>query len=215
MLAELVGWYTGREENRRRYPRIKKDYNAEYSLGADRWAVLHGIDLSGGGMCVVSEHIIPNVTFDVRVMLGDREISLRVRPVWNATTNYKGRILPTYGMQFVSVGAEDWETIITWITGDDPTKSEGFAAIQMSDVEVGHLIPAVIRDDLLDALTRRSRFDPRKPLPVQYDYAGIGRHNGRAVHKLTLHSKVHNGAREIRYSTQFRVSEMGEVIVIS
>ncbi|MBV8424840.1 MAG: PilZ domain-containing protein [Candidatus Eremiobacteraeota bacterium] len=214
MLAELVGWYTGRDENRRRYPRIKKDYDAEYSIGGDHWLPLHGVDLSGGGMCVVSEHLIANVTFDVRMNLNGRNVRLSVHPVWNTTTNYKGKLLPTYGLQFIRISAEDWEAMIQWITGDDPTKAEDHAAVHMNDFEVDHMIPADFRKRLLRELTSRSRFNPKAPLPVAFDYAGVAHHNGHAMHRLILHSKVKAASGEMRFSTRFLISESGEEVVV-
>ena len=214
MLADLVGWYTGRDENRRRYPRVKFEFEAEYSLGGNHWLPLHGIDLSGGGFCGVSEHPIPNVNLEVRMNLGGRSMTLHVRPVWNAPTSSRGRVFHTYGMQFVSVEAEDWEAIIRWITGgDDPEKAEGLAAIHMSDADVLHLIPAELRKHLLDELVTLSRYDPKGSLPVQYDYAGVNHHDGHAMHKLILHSGLKSDSKLMRFSTQFLISESGEITV--
>ena len=213
MLAELVGWYTGRDENRRRYPRVKFEFEAEYSLDGHHWQALQGIDLSGGGFCGVSEHPIPNVALDIRLNLGGRHMTLHVRPVWNATSSFRGRVLHTYGMQFVSIEAEDWEAIIHWITGDDPTKAEGLAAIHMSDHDVLHLIPAELRKHLLDELASRSRYDPKSPEPVQYDYAGVSHHDGHAMHKMILHSGTRTDSKMMRFSTQFLIGESGEIIV--
>src|SRR5208283_6057333 len=107
------------------------------------------------------------------------------------------------------VEAEDWEAIIEWITGDDATQAEGLAAIHMSDVDVMHLIPAEIRKNLLDELASRSRFDPKAPLPVQFDYAGVNHHDGHAMHKLILHSGTRSASKVVRFSTQFLISESG------
>jgi len=64
MFAELVGWYTGSERNRRRYPRVKRDFDVEYTLDGSRWDVAQGVDLSGGGMCMISFRTIMQDAFD-------------------------------------------------------------------------------------------------------------------------------------------------------
>src|SRR5579885_3545386 len=105
MLAELVGWYAGQEQNRRRYPRVRRDYQAKYSVNGGRtWDALRGVDLGGGGMCAISTRTINDIVFDVTLQL-DEEIPVRVHPVWNSEVKEGEKTVYCYGMQFMSVDA--------------------------------------------------------------------------------------------------------------
>ena len=192
---------------------MRKDYEAEYSRGGAQWYRVQGVDLSGGGMCVLSETEISMVALRIRMTLDGREVNLRAQPVWNSTLTHNRKPMHCYGMQFASISAEDWGTIIRWITGDEPSKTEELAAIRMSATEVVQLLPFEFRKRLLEELAKLSRFDPRAPAPVQFDYGGVAVHEGTAMHKLTLHSRMKNGSRENLFTTRFLVDERGERII--
>ena len=89
MFAALTGWYTGCERNRRRYPRVKRDFDIEYTLDGERWDFAEGVDLSGGGMCMISYRAIPRDTFEARIDVGGRMVPMRVRKVWSTTTSHQ------------------------------------------------------------------------------------------------------------------------------
>jgi hypothetical protein len=58
-----------------------------------------------------------------------------------------------------------------------------------------------------------SRYDPKGAVPVEYDYAGVSHHEGHAMHKLILHSGMKSDSKLMRFSTQFLISEAGEITV--
>ena len=52
MLPELLAWFTGKEVNRRKFPRLRKPYRATYTLDGKSQRPAIGLDISGGGACV-------------------------------------------------------------------------------------------------------------------------------------------------------------------
>ena len=214
MFAELVGWYTGRDLNRRRYPRVKRNFDVESSLGRDDRSRVQGVDLSGGGMCLISQDVLPNAIFDARINLDSRLIGLKVLPIWNAVVHADGKDVRYHGLQFVAVDAEDWVAIIHWITGEDLSKLERLEELTLNPVEVVKFLPSEFRKRLLNELEKRSRLDPNEPLPVQFDYGGVVDYDGSAMHRFTLHSKMRSDSKETRFSTRLLVDESAEHIVV-
>jgi hypothetical protein len=216
MLAELVGWYAGNEENRRRYPRVKREYPAEYSFDGGRsWRPLRGQDLSGGGMCVYSDREIPPVIVDVAMTLGDRKVRLKALPVWNTEVTQGYKRVRCYGLQFTSVNGGDWDAIMSWITGGPLATVEGLK-LRIDDAKVEKLLPKELRERLLAELVKRKRHDPHGSPKAQFDYGGIVRANGTPMHSLMVHSKVkvaHNH-EEMRFSTRFLCDEAGNEVVV-
>src|SRR5579872_3909499 len=214
VLAELVGWYAGREENRRRYPRVKKDYPAKYSFDAGKsWRQLQGHDISGGGICVYSDRELPLVIVDVAMELGQKNVHVKALPVWNTEITQGYKRLRCYGLQFTSVNGHDWDTIMHFITGSE-TANVQIAPVRIDENKLERLLPKELRERLLEELVKLKRFDPRGSPAVQYDYAGITRSDGMPMHNLLLHSKIKAKHEEIRFSTRFLCDESGENVVV-
>lgn len=215
MLAELVGWYAGREENRRRYPRVRRDYEAQWSLdGHHAWHALWGVDLSGGGMCANSEREVPSVIVIIEMTLEGKKVSVKAQPVWNTEVNQGGKKVHCYGFQFTSVNGNDWDAIMHFITGSDVANVEGMPLAHIEDAEVAHFIPRELRERLLNELVKRNRFDRKTSPTAQFDYGGITRENGHPMHRLTVHTKIKSRTEEMRYSTCFLCDESGTELVV-
>jgi hypothetical protein len=216
MLAELVGWYAGRDENRRRYPRIKRDYVAQYSVDAGHsWRPLAGVDLSGGGMCANSPREIPNVILDIAMTLRGKNVRLKAQPMWHTDVSQGKERVICYGFQFTSVGGDDWDAIMQWITGSDEPEMPNMPQARIDEAEVAHFIPRDLREKLLNELVQRNRYDRKSSPTAQFDYGGITHANGHAMHKLTIHTKVKvSPVDEMRYSTRFLCDESGNEIIV-
>jgi hypothetical protein len=214
MLAELVGWYAGQEQNRRRYPRVRKNYQATYSVNGGRtWEPLRGVDLGGGGMCAISAHAINAIVFDVKLEL-DEEIPVRVHPVWNSEVNEGRKIVYCYGMQFMSVDARHWDAIMRWVTGKEFEDHGQMPAIRIGPTEVAHFLPKELRKKMLAELMARNRVDPPNEGTVQFDYAGVTSHKGKPMHRFTVHSKEKMQGSETRYTTRLLCDDDGQEIII-
>jgi hypothetical protein len=214
MLAELVGWYAGQEQNRRRYPRVRRDYQAEYSVNGGRtWHPLRGVDLGGGGMCVISDHSINAIVIDVMLQL-DEEVAVKAHPVWNTQLAEGKKTTHCYGMQFISIDAEHWEAIMRWITGKEFEDHGQMPALRIAPTEVAHFLPKELRKKLLGELIARSRLDSANESHAQFDYGGVTAHKGKPMHRFTVHSKVKAQGAETRYTTRFLCDDEGQEIIV-
>src|SRR5579875_3218494 len=191
MFAALTGWYTGCERNRRRYPRVKRDFDVEYTLDGERWDFAQGVDLSGGGMCMIGYRTISPDVFEARIDLGGRMLPMRVRNVWSTTTEHHGKELPFYGLQFDRIDPKDWETVMQSITGRSSLPAERFEPLPLNDADADRLLPAEFRNSVIRALQSRSRIDVQRP-QVVYEYSGILRERTpRApVHRPLQHQQL-------------------------
>ena len=216
MFAELVGWYTGSERNRRRYPRVKREFDVDYTLDGNRWDAAQGVDLSGGGICMIAFRTIMQDAFDARIDLGNEIfIPVRLRKVWTTTTEHRGKQLPFYGMQFDRIDPKDWQAVIRSITGRNSNSAERFEPIALSDADVNRLLPAEFRERLILELKSRSRIDPQKPQLV-FEYSGLVYEKERCMHQFTVRSSVNNYAGLKKFTTKVLVNdESSEVVFLS
>jgi len=216
MFAALVGWYTGAERNRRRYPRVKRDFDVEYTIDGERWDFLQGVDLSGGGMCVISHRRIAADAFNAQLEFNGRTISLRVSKIWETTTEYRGKQALYYGLKFESVNPEDWETIIRAITGSDPYRTVRFEPIPLDETEALTLLPLEFRQRLVGELRKRSRIDAQKPMPIAYEYCGLLHDKNQRMHQFTVRSSVKSYSGEKRFTTRILVrDEDSELFILN
>lgn len=216
MFAALVGWYTGCERNRRRFPRIKRDFDVEYTVDGTRWLFGQGVDLSGGGMCMISlSPIMPDV-FDARIDVNGQPVSIRLRKIWGTTTQYSGKQAPYYGLQFEKINAHDWDAVIRSITGRNTAPVTQLESIPLAETEAKTLLPLQFRERMLSELRIRSRIDPQKPLPVVYEYGGVLTENSQQMHRFTVRSSINSYAGLKRFTTQVLVrDDDSEVTVLS
>ena len=216
MFAALVGWYTGCERNRRRFPRVKRNFDVEYSIDGNRWLFAQGVDLSGGGMCVISKSpILPDV-FDARIDIEGHTIPAKLRKIWGTTTQFEGREAPYYGLQFVKINAHDWDAVIRSITGRNNAVVTQLESIPLAEAETKTLLPLQFRERMLSELRIRSRIDPQKPLPIVYEYGGVLTENSQQMHRFTVRSSINSYAGLRRFTTQVLVrDDDSEIVVLS
>jgi hypothetical protein len=215
MLAELVGWYAGQEQNRRRYPRVRKEYAAKYSINnGHTWHPVQGVDLGGGGLCVNSERLIPPVVVDVVMTLGDKEVRLKAHSVWNTELESHGKRLHCHGLQFTSIAADTWDVIMHWITGSETLEYAQTPSLRIAETEISHFLPRDLRKRMLDELTKIHRYDPKGVDQPQFDYAGVGVVSGKPMHRFTVHTKVRAVAQEMRYTTRLVCDDEGTTVQV-
>ena len=122
MITDLLAWFTGKEVNRRRFPRKRKPYRATYSLDGNAQKPAIGLDISGGGMCILTQEKIARDEFEVRATLYDRTARMRAKFVWTDPVTHQGRTCFRYGTRFTGIPADDWDAIIRFTT--DRTTAE-------------------------------------------------------------------------------------------
>jgi PilZ domain len=220
MLPELLAWFTGKEQNRRKFPRKRKPYRAAYSLDGKSTRAAIGLDISGGGLCILTQEPVRREEFEVRVELDTRSVRVRAKIVWHDNVQHQGRKVWRYGMRFVGIPADDWDAIMRYTT-DRPVAEtnkaqEELSAVRMTPDDAARLLPRELQTRLLHMLVERGRLAPlteRVPL-VQYFYSGIVRHDDRLVHRLVIQSKVVGSERDELFETRFVFDESGKNVQI-
>jgi hypothetical protein len=217
MLEELLGWFTGKEPNRRRYPRKRKPYRATVSVDAgvsQRPAI--GLDISGGGLCLLTQEPTGQEEFEVRATLDTRVLRMRAKSVWQDTVTHQGKSVWRYGMRFTGISADDWDSIIRYTT-DKPVAEENKAqeelvSVRMTPDDANRLLPIQLQRKLLAMLVEHRRLAPMQdnvtPL-VQYFYSGVVRYNNQLVHRITIQSKVVGPEGSEMYETRFVFDDEG------
>ncbi len=221
MLPELLAWFTGKEQNRRKFPRKRKPYRAAYTLDGKSMRPAIGLDVSGGGLCILTQEPVRHDEFEVRVELDDRSVRMRAKIVWHDNVQHQGKKVWRYGMRFVGIAADDWDAIMRYTT-DRPVAEtnkaqEELSAVRMTEDDTARLLPRELQTRLLQMLVERRRLAPlteRVTPLVQYFYSGIVRHNDRLVHRLVIQSKVVGPERDELFETRFVFDESGKNVQI-
>jgi hypothetical protein len=211
MLDELLGWFTGKEPNRRKYPRKRKPYRASVSIDggvSQRPAI--GLDISGGGLCLLTQEPTGMDEFEVRATIDTHTLRVRAKSVWQDTVTHQGKSVWRYGMRFTGISADDWDSIIRYTT-DKPVQEvnkaqEELVSVRMTPDDASRLLPIQLQRRLLAMLVERRRLAPLQenvtPL-VQYFYSGVVRFNNELMHRLTIQSKVVGPEGAEMYETRF------------
>lgn len=220
MLDELLGWFTGKEPNRRKYPRKRKPYRATVSVDSgvsQRPAI--GLDISGGGLCLLTQEPTGLEEFEVRATIDTRVLRVRAKSVWQDTVTHQGKSVWRYGMRFTGISADDWDSIIRYTT-DKPVQEvnkaqEELVSVRMTPDDANRLLPVQLQRRLLAMLVERRRLAPVQenvtPL-VQYFYSGVVRYNNELMHRLTIQSKVVGAEGAEMYETRFVFDDQGTKI---
>jgi hypothetical protein len=222
MLPELLAWFTGKEPNRRKYPRKRKPYRATFSVDAgvsQKPAI--GLDISGGGLCVLTQEPVGKDEFEIRATIESRVVRVRAKSVWQDTVTHQGKSVWRYGMRFTGISADDWDAIIRYTTDkavEETNKAqEELTTVRMTPDDANRLLPSRLQQRLLQMLVERRRLAPMKdnqtPL-VQYFYSGVIRHEGKLMHRLTIQSKVVGQEGDEMFETRFVFDDKGENITI-
>ncbi len=220
MLADLLALFTGKEPNRRKYPRRRKAYRATVCAGAEtaqKPAI--GLDIGGGGLCVITQEPVGKDEFEVRATIESRGVRVRAKSVWQDTITHQGKSVWRYGMRFTGISADDWDAIVRYTTGKPVEESnkaqEELTTLRLSPDDASRLLPSKLQQRLLEILVARRRLAPLKdsqtPL-VQYFYSGAVRHEGKVMHRLTIQSKVVGPEGDEMFETRFVFDDKGENI---
>jgi hypothetical protein len=222
MLPELLAWFTGKDVNKRKYPRKRRPYRAAYSTDGKTQKSAIGLDLSGGGCCILTQESVGQKEFELRAQIEERMVRLRAKTVWQDNVTHQGRRVWRYGMQFTGIPADDWDAIIRY-TADKPVvdankAAEDLAKVRLTADDTARLLPLALQNRLLQMLVQRRRLAPldeRATPLVQYFYSGVVKHEGKPMHRLTIQSKVVDSDNKPEvFETQFVFDDSGQNIGI-
>jgi|SRR5579863_1893919 len=217
MLNDLITFFTGAPQNRRKYSRRTGPFPAWVATGA-QWTPCTCLDLSGSGMGIVCTQALGEEA-NLRVQLDGRNVVVRAKRVWQQPGTAQGKPAWRYGLTFTGISADDWDAVVRFCSGGEAAEIENKAQKELELVklqadDVARLIPKKLQDTLLSMLVQRFRLDPiidgKTPL-VQYSYGGVIKRQGKALHRLSIHSRVRDVTTgEVKaYDTRFLFDDTG------
>jgi len=220
MLNNLITFFTGAPQNRRRYPRRAGPFPAQVAVGA-QWVNCACLDISGSGLGVVSPVALPEEA-NFRVKLDNRIVNVRAKRVWQQQGNAQGKAAWRYGLTFVGITSDDWDAVVRFCNNDAVTienkAQQELALVRLKEDDVARLIPKKLQDTLLGMLVQRGRLAPlddKTPL-VQYSYGGVVKRGGKALHRLVIQSRIADRlSGEVKsFETRFYFDDAGGNIQI-
>ena len=222
MLPELLAWFTGKEANRRKFPRKRKPFRASVSVdGGVTQKPAIGLDISGGGICLLTQEPVGRDEYEVRAAIENRTVRARAKIVWQDQISHQGKNVWRYGLRYTGIPADDWDAIVRYASdkpvAQDNKAQDELVTVRMTADETARLIPLALQDRLLLMLVERRRLAPLRPKQtplVQYFYSGVVRFAGKMMHRLTIQSKVVGPEGDEMFETRFVFDESGDSVNI-
>jgi hypothetical protein len=222
MLADLLTWFSGRPENRRRYPRRTGGFRAWFATSTG-WTALVPVDISASGMGFISPAKFEKDEVNFRIQVEDRAIMLRAKQVRCIPGTLQGKPVWRYGVQFTGIAADDWDALVPFcsneaVTVDNKAQKE-LELVRMQADDVARLLPQRLQDRLLGMLVQRRRLAPleKDKIPlVQYFYGGTVKRNAKTMHRLSIHSRLNDAAtgETVEFDTRFLFDDSGSEIEV-
>jgi len=220
MLNDLITFFTGSPQNRRKYLRRQGPLKAWIAHGAN-WAAVVCIDISGSGIGVLSPS---EAGFEAsfRVILENRPVLVRAKRVWQTPGTLHGKPAWRYGFTFTGISADDWDAVVRFCNNDavvvENKAQKELELVRMKADDVDRLLPKRLQDQLLGMLVERRRLAPldeKTPL-VQFLYGGVVKHGGSVMHRLAIHSRLRDAATgDIQsFDTRFVFDDKGNNVAI-
>jgi len=220
VLNDLITFFTGSPQNRRKYARRQGPFKAWMAQGTN-WASIVCMDISGSGLGVVSPgEAGPEANF--RVMLESRAVLIRAKRIWQSQGTLHGKPAWRYGYTFTGISADDWDAVVRFCNNDtvvvENKAQKELELVRMKADDVDRLLPKRLQDQLLHMLVERRKLAPlddKTPL-VQFMYGGVIKSAGVALHRLVIHSRVRDAATgEIQsFDTKFVFDDQGNNVSI-
>lgn len=192
---------------------VRKSVNCyiAYSVNGVVYFPGYGLEISKGGMLIMTEVVMPSEDFYVRIMLKERDFVVTVKKVWQKETTHCDKTWWVSGLQFRVLGAKDREFIKSFVRGEQYLETsrlvEDLAALRAQPDDVARLLPQEVLDRFLRHLVALKRLAPaghHTPPLVKYHYDGSQDAGSGMLHFLTITSKVLKDGSCRKYRTRFR-----------
>jgi PilZ domain len=215
MLNDLITFFTGAPQNRRKYPRRAGPFPAWVAIGS-QWQNCACLDISGSGLGVVSPTALPEEV-NMRVQIETKNVVIRAKRVWQQPGTAQGKPAWRYGLTFTGISADDWDALIRFCNNDEVVienkAQKELELVKLKADDVARLIPKRLQDQMLSMLVVKGRLAPideKTPL-VQYSYGGVIKRGGKALHRLSIHSRVRDDVTgDVKaYDTRFYFDDQG------
>jgi hypothetical protein len=219
----LQALFGNKNKDKRRHTRREKAFSADWTPAPDVAPIpVIGLDVSASGAGILAREEIPNDEFILRLKLDERVIPTRVKVARKLPGTLQGAKAYRYGVEFVSISADDWDAVVRWSKGGAAAESgnkvkSDLEMVRMSADDADRLMPVALQTRLLNGLARRGRLAPlvpnQQPL-VQYFYGGTVKRNNMMMHRLAIVSRMKdvNDGPPQEFRTLFYFDENGDHI---
>jgi len=220
-VLELI--FGNKNKDKRRHQRREKAFSADWTPAPEVPPIaVIGLDVSASGAGILSRDEISKEEFILRLKLDERVIPTRVKIARRLPGTLQGAKAFRYGVEFVSISADDWDAVVRWSKGGaaaetgNKVKSD-LEMVRMSADDADRLMPVALQNRLLNGLARRGRLaqlTPNQQPLVQYFYGGTVKRNGMLMHRLAIVSRIAdvNDGPPAEFRTLFYFDENGEHI---
>ena len=219
-MLELLTWFAGKPENRRRYPRRAGGFRVWFATETG-WTLAGGVDISASGMGLISPSKFTKDELNFRIVVEEKAIIARAKQVWCTPGILQGRQVFRYGVQYTGIGADDWDALVRFCNSEPVTvenkAQKELEMVRMQADDVARLVPTRLQERLLGMLVQARRLAPiekdKTPL-VQYFYGGAMKRGTRQMHRLQIHSRVVDDltGHAVSYDTRFLFDDSGNDI---
>lgn len=218
-MLELI--FGNKNKDKRRHQRREKAFSADWTPAPEVPPTpVIGIDVSASGAGILARDEIKKDEFILRLKLDERVIPTRVKVARRLPGTLQGAKAFRYGVEFVSIAADDWDAVVRWSKGGDAAEASNkvksdLEMVRMSADDADRLMPLALQTRLLNGLVRRGRLAPlvpnQQPL-VQYFYGGTVKRNGMTMHRLAIVSRVPdvNHGPPAEFRTMFYFDDGGQ-----
>lgn len=192
MLAQLEAWFIDQLPSRRLYPRRRGPFRAWLRV-AEAWLPLVGIDISAGGMGVMSLKPLPWGTADFAAEVSERRIEFGAQSVWLQEGMLEEKPVWRGGFRTGSISAQDWRTILDFCNAalpEDQLVSEP-PVLRIPPEDAERVLPQPLRELIIQRLAESNRVMLLGPHPnVQFNYGGVVHRDDRLLHKMLVASSA-------------------------
>jgi hypothetical protein len=219
-VLELLTWFAGKPENRRRYPRRTGGFRV-WVAAESGWSAASGVDISASGMGLIAQAKFAHDEVNLRIQIENKAIMVRAKQVWCIPGTLQGRPVFRYGMQYVGISADDWDALVRFCNSEPVTVTnkaqKELEMIRLQPDDVARLIPTRLQERLLTMLVQARRLAPleKDKIPlVAFSYGGAVKRGIRQLHCLQIHSRVvdEGSGDAVSYDTRFLFDDSGNDI---
>ena len=181
-------------EDRRRYPRRAKPFQAVYWPTPEMRFPAVGLDIGGGGLCLLTQQPIPagGQELSIVVLVDERPVPVTGTLKWADTIKYKDKEHYRYGVKLTKISDADWDAMMNALSvqiGLGTPASGSVLTAKQRDT----LIPAKVQGEITEALVKRGRLDAPQHdcLPLaEYKFEGYTMRKSVPFYKLTVRTKM-------------------------
>lgn len=207
-------------ENRRRFPRRAKPFSAVYFPTADARFPAVGLDIGGGGMCLLTQEPLSDAIreeLQVIALVAEKPVAISASVCWTESVQHKGKDHFRYGLKLKAIADQDWDLIMRWAMDEHLAAEAPSSGTVLTATQRDSLIPVRTQHQIATALVKKARLDPtdesRLPL-VEYKFEGYTMRKNVPFYKLTVRSKKSDHRTIEEFRTQVLVLVEGDGVLV-